>query len=93
MDRAELERLIGRTYSELRATIVLAGGIELSDEQLAAMKVDELLRIAMRNGISLHPHVNLRCPGCGGETIHKMCPAWGTPDYMSGQTEPEIAQR
>ena len=24
------------------------------------------------------------CPGCGRDALHKMCPAWGTPFYMSG---------
>lgn len=25
------------------------------------------------------------CPGCGRPELHKMCPAWGTPLYMSGK--------
>ncbi len=25
------------------------------------------------------------CRGCGRPELHKMCPAWGTPMYMSGQ--------
>jgi hypothetical protein len=25
------------------------------------------------------------CKGCGRPEIHKMCPAWGTPFYMSGK--------
>ena len=24
------------------------------------------------------------CPGCGRPELHKFCPAWGTPHYMSG---------
>lgn len=24
------------------------------------------------------------CRGCGRPEVHKMCPAWGTPKYMSG---------
>ncbi len=27
----------------------------------------------------------VKCPGCGRNAIHKMCPAWGTPIYMTGQ--------
>lgn len=26
---------------------------------------------------------NYKCPGCGRPELHKMCPAWGTPHYMS----------
>jgi len=26
-----------------------------------------------------------KCPGCGRSEVHKMCPAWGTPLYMTGQ--------
>jgi len=25
-----------------------------------------------------------KCPGCQRPEVHKMCPAWGTPFYMSG---------
>jgi hypothetical protein len=25
-----------------------------------------------------------KCPGCQRLEVHKMCPAWGTPLYMSG---------
>lgn len=25
------------------------------------------------------------CRGCGRLEMHKMCPAWGTPIYMTGQ--------
>lgn len=25
------------------------------------------------------------CRGCGRPEMHKMCPAWGTPFYMSGK--------
>jgi hypothetical protein len=25
------------------------------------------------------------CRGCGRPELHKMCPAWGTPKYMSGE--------
>jgi hypothetical protein len=24
------------------------------------------------------------CPGCGRDELHKLCPAYGTPYYMSG---------
>lgn len=26
-----------------------------------------------------------KCPGCGRPEIHKMCPAWGTSKYMTGE--------
>lgn len=26
-----------------------------------------------------------KCRGCGRPELHKMCPAWGTPFYMSGK--------
>lgn len=26
-----------------------------------------------------------KCPGCQREELHKMCPAFGTPFYMSGK--------
>lgn len=26
-----------------------------------------------------------KCPGCGRPELHKTCPAWGTPKYMSGE--------
>ena len=26
-----------------------------------------------------------RCSGCGRNEIHKLCPAWGTKYYMSGE--------
>lgn len=28
--------------------------------------------------------MEFKCPGCQRPEIHKMCPAWGTPLYMSG---------
>lgn len=31
------------------------------------------------------PDPGWACPGCGRNEIHKMCPAWGTPFYMSGK--------
>ena len=27
----------------------------------------------------------VKCPGCQRPEIHKLCPAWGTPLYMSGK--------
>jgi hypothetical protein len=33
------------------------------------------------------------CPGCGRHELHKMCPAWGTPFYMSGELfTPELEE-
>jgi hypothetical protein len=35
-----------------------------------------------------------KCPGCGRTELHKMCPAWGTPIYMSGQLlTPELEEK
>ncbi len=30
------------------------------------------------------------CPGCGRNEVHKLCPAWGTPYYMTGQFPQEL---
>lgn len=29
--------------------------------------------------------MKFKCPGCQRPELHKMCPAWGTPLYMSGK--------
>ena len=87
MHRAELERYVERAYSEIRAAVVLAGGVEMSDEAISRMSVDGLLRMCIRNGIYFHLNVEQRCPGCGARELHKMCPAWGTSHYLLGAIE------
>jgi hypothetical protein len=35
-----------------------------------------------------------KCPGCGRPEQHKMCPAWGTPVYMTGELlTPELEEK
>ena len=48
----ELKHKLDRMYSLIRSQIVVAGGCELSDEQIAKGTVGELLNTFARNGIS-----------------------------------------
>jgi uncharacterized Zn finger protein (UPF0148 family) len=37
--------------------------------------------------------MNQTCPGCGRPELHKRCPAWGTPYYMSGEVFTEEMEK
>ena len=37
--------------------------------------------------------MNQTCPGCGRNELHKMCPAHGTPYYMSGEVFTEEMEK
>ncbi len=57
-----------------------------SDDHLSPMTVVDL-------NITVVPSIDVLkssrdgyfCPGCGRPDMHKLCPAWGTPKYMTGE--------
>ena len=50
----KIQRLIDRFLSETRSAIVLAGGVEISDERLRAMTVGEFLDLVYPNNVRLN---------------------------------------
>lgn len=71
-------RVVGRIVSCQKTESGYEATAEYFDKDICKSIMDGMTNVTMGTQVP-------KCAGCGRPEIHKMCPAWGTPKYMTGE--------